>query len=167
LKRATCRSCSEHSYWIDAELVWPHERFGPLPNPDLPGALTEIYTEARDIAARSHRAAAALLRLVIDRLTIEIGGDPRKMLHDRIGSMQDDGLLPGRVVDALDAVRVTGNDAIHVGEIRSDGFDDDTAVVRTLFELVNLITAVTLSVDRQTDALIPATKKRKRGEGDG
>ena len=63
-------------------------------------------------------------------------------------------------MDALDAVRVTGNDAVHVGFIRTDGFDDTTEVVTTLFDLVNLITAITLTVDRQTNALIPDTKKR-------
>lgn len=52
-----------------------------------------------------------------------------------IGDLVKDGLQP-TVQQALDAVRVIGNNAVHPGKI---DFDDSPEVAMTLFHLLNLI----------------------------
>ncbi|MEE8079167.1 MAG: DUF4145 domain-containing protein, partial [Pseudomonadales bacterium] len=50
--------------------------------------------------------------------------------------------LPERVQQALDIVRVTGNNAVHPGQIDVDNAE----VVGKLFELINVITEYTISM---------------------
>src|SRR5690348_4056488 len=86
------------------------------------------------IYSRSPRGAAALLRLAIQKLCIELG-EPGKNLNTDIGSLFRKG-LPVTVQQALDAVRVIGNEAVHPGQI---DFADTPEITGTLFNLVNFI----------------------------
>src|SRR5688500_15549157 len=62
---ALCNHCGEWSLWYLSNLVYPAVSTAPLPHPDMPPEVSGDYNEARSIADRSPRAAAALLRLAL------------------------------------------------------------------------------------------------------
>src|SRR5688572_10249423 len=74
------------------------------------------------------------LRLAIKKLCAELG-ETGKNINDDIASLEKKG-LDKRVQQALDIVRVIGNDAVHPGQI---DLRDDRDTATKLFGLVNLI----------------------------
>ena len=131
-------------------MLYPDTGTAPQPNPDLPVPVKEIYLEAAAIASRSPRGAAALLRLAIALLCKELGGRGEKV-NDDIGKLVKKG-LPERVQQALDIVRVTGNKAVHPGQIDID----DPDVVARLFELLNVIAEYCISMPNRIGNLYSA-----------
>ncbi len=129
-----CAHCQKNAVWAASRLVYPAASLAPLPSPDMPDDIRNDYEEARDVLARSPRSSAALLRLVIQKLCIHLG-KPGKNLNADIGSLVADGLRPD-IQQALDVVRVIGNNAVHPGEL---DLRDDQATALTLFHIVNLI----------------------------
>lgn len=112
---AQCSRCNETSVWVNERLVDPAASPAPMANLDMPEDIKVDYQEARSIAARSPRGAAALLRLCIQKLCVNLG-QAGKDLNADIGALVKKGLLP-EVQQMLDAVRVIGNNAVHPGEI--------------------------------------------------
>lgn len=53
-------------------MIFPSGSNIPMPHTDMPESVKEIYNEAREIASNSPRAAAALLRLALEKLTEEL-----------------------------------------------------------------------------------------------
>jgi hypothetical protein len=92
-----------------------------------------LYEEAAGIMVKSPRAAAALLRLAVQKLCKALG-EKGKDINDDIGNLVKQG-LPIQVQQSLDAVRVIGNNAVHPGEINAD----NPAAVALLFGLLNVI----------------------------
>jgi hypothetical protein len=132
---SVCDRCGNECFWFNEELVWPLTESAPMPNEDLPEDIKIDYKEARSIAGRSPRGAAALLRLCVQKLCVALG-EPGKDLNTDIGRLvASRGLLP-QVQQALDAVRVVGNNAVHPGEI---DLKDTPEVAFALFGLVNAI----------------------------
>ena len=140
LQCAQCYHCKGYIYWLfspDTESghqIYPSSPTAPFPSNDMPEDCKQDYLEARDIASRSPRSAAALLRLSIQRLFIHLG-ESGKNINTDIGELVIKG-LPLQIQQALDIVRVTGNNAVHPGEMN---LDDDPDMVSSLFDLVNLI----------------------------
>lgn len=116
-------------------MIWPRPRSAPPPNPDLPQAIEADYEEAALIAEDSPRAAAALLRLCVEKLCLHVLGREKGNLNEMIGELVARG-LDEKVQKMLDIVRVVGNGAVHPGTI---DLADDPQTVRTLFALVNEI----------------------------
>ncbi|MDP9336636.1 MAG: DUF4145 domain-containing protein, partial [Actinomycetota bacterium] len=98
---------------------------------------------------------------LVDNLVTELGETTGK-LDDRIERLARSGDLSKRTVNALDAVRLTGNSAVHAGQIEPAG-DDDERVVHLLFTIVNSIVEDTRTLPRQIDELLD-DRSRKRGE---
>jgi hypothetical protein len=161
LKRAECRSCRGRSYWIDGSQVWPAPTLGAPPSPDLPPDLVALYDEARATAPISARAAAALLRFLVDRLLGSLGATDGP-LTDRIASLAAEGHLPAQVIEGLDAVRVQGDDALPPGQI-DPAAEDDAGVVQLLCLLVNSIVDTTLTLRRHRAELVGDRRPRPRG----
>ena len=113
---------------------FPVLRATPSPHPDLPADILPDYEEARSVFGSSKRGSAALLRLVIQKLCISLG-QSGKNLNTDIGTLVANG-LPPKIQQALDIVRVVGNNQVHPGQL--DVRDDETTATR-LFELVNVI----------------------------
>ncbi|HGF7231673.1 MULTISPECIES: DUF4145 domain-containing protein [Vibrio] len=143
-----CCHCNEISFWFQGRMIVPSEAPVPPHHQDLPEVCTSDYNEARDIVARSPRAAAALLRLAIQKLLIELG-EKGKNINDDIGSLVTKG-LPIEVQQALDYCRVIGNNAVHPGEI---DLNDNPEVANSLFEMINFIVEVTISQPKKVAAL--------------
>jgi hypothetical protein len=125
-------------------MVYPVGSPAPLPNADLPDDVKADYLEASSIVQLSPRAAAALLRLAVHKLIMSLGG-AGKSLSDDIGSLVHTGLLP-TIQQALDVVRVVGNNAVHPGEL---DLRDDMETATQLFHLVNIIAEYMISVPKQ------------------
>lgn len=115
-------------------MVVPAEAPVEPPHPHLPEDCIAEYTEARDIFARSPRAAAALLRLCIQKLMPHLG-EKGNNINDDIKALVAKG-LPTMVQQALDYCRVVGNNAVHPGEIE---LNDTPDVAQRLFEMINFI----------------------------
>lgn len=139
-----CNRCDEYSFWVNGQLIYPEESPAPLPNEDMPEGVEQHYREARNIVGDSPRAAAALLRLAMEELVKDLTGEEQS-LYANIGDLLDEGRIDERMQQALDSVRVVGNDYVHAGEITS-GDDAETAL--RLFELVNIIVETTISQEK-------------------
>lgn len=140
LAASSCFNCDEIAIWIYDRLVWPVQSNAPAPSIDLPASIRLDYEEAAKIADLSPRGAAAILRLCVQKLCIHLGEKGDNLNHD-IASLVSKGLAP-RVQQALDVVRVIGNNAVHPGQI---DFKDDRAIAGNLFQLVNLIVEIMIS----------------------
>lgn len=106
----------------------------PLSSPDMPKDVADDYREARAIYGNSPRSSAALLRLALQKLCKHLG-EPGKSLNDDIGALVAKG-LPTDIQQALDIIRVIGNNAVHPGEI---DLRDEKESVLALFEIINFI----------------------------
>lgn len=134
LHLSECFNCNNVAVWVHDKLVFPAQRAGVFPNADLPEELGADFNEAREIVGSSPRGAAALMRLVVQKLCAHLG-EKGKNIDEDIGSLVSKGLDP-RVQQALDVVRVIGNEAVHPGSI---DLKDDRDTVLSLFSLVNAI----------------------------
>jgi hypothetical protein len=75
-----------------------------------------------------------------------LGGRGRKV-DDDIGMLVQKGLNP-KIQQAFDVVRVTGNHAVHPGEISLEENPDHVTV---MFEMINLIVEELISRPKQVD----------------
>lgn len=134
LHLSICYVCKKLTIWVHNSIVFPPVRTGPVPNADMPLEITRDFEEARSILGLSPRGAAALLRLCVQKLCDHLGHKGKK-IDDAIAALVVTGLNPV-VQQALDAVRVVGNEAVHPGT-----FDlrDDSETAGKLFSLVNII----------------------------
>jgi hypothetical protein len=129
-----CYSRDKLSLWLNKRLLHPAILSGDEPTEDMPDSIRADYEEARLVLASSPRAAAALLRLCIQKLCGALG-ESGKDLNKDIGSLASKG-LDTKIQRALDIVRVVGNNAAHPGQI---DVRDNPETARNLFSLVNLI----------------------------
>ncbi|MBF7143871.1 MULTISPECIES: DUF4145 domain-containing protein [Pseudomonas] len=155
IRVSRCSHCGMDSYWHlpdDAEerayMIIPNATLAPMPHPEAPEDIKSDYMEAREIAVRSPRGSAALLRLCIQKLCIELG-EKGKNINDDIGSLVAKG-LPIQIQQALDVVRVIGNNAVHPGKIASE---DVAEICQTLFTLFNAVVEDRIARPKALDAL--------------
>lgn len=154
---ATCFNCQKHSIWIHDKLMHPVTGSAPPANPDMPVDIRRDYDEASSILNLSPRGAAALIRLCIQKLCKELG-QPGENINKDIGSLVASG-LDLRIQQALDVVRVIGNNAVHPGQI---DLRDNHAIAETLFKLLNLIVDKLISEPKHVSELyasLPANLK--------
>ncbi|WP_183265304.1 DUF4145 domain-containing protein [Acidocella aromatica] len=129
-------------------MSYPSSGSAPPPNSDIPDGIRADYQEAAAILSRSPRGAAALLRLAIQKICQHLGL-PGRHLDTDIGALVQRGLLPA-VQQALDAVRVIGNNAVHPGQL---DLTDDPQSAATLFLLINLIAEQLITAPKQAQAI--------------
>ncbi len=152
-----CEHCQGSTLWFDGRMLIPESGNAPLPHPEMPADVANDYEEARGILARSPRSAAALLRLAIQKLCVELG-QPGKNINDDISALVKKG-LPELVQQALDIVRVVGNEQVHPGEL---DVRDDPQIASQLFELVNLIVEDRIARPKQIQELYLKLPQSKR-----
>ena len=162
LRVGTCTHCKKCTFWIKHQMYYPDTGTAPFPNVEMPDTVLGLYSEAASIASKSPRGAAALLRLAVQVLCKELG-EKGTNINDDIKNLVAKG-LPEIVQQSLDIVRVTGNNAVHPGQIDAD----DPAVVAKLFDLLNIIVEYMIALPKRVSGLysglpsnaIEAIKKR-------
>lgn len=141
---AQCDSCNNHTIWLGDKMMYPTSGTAPLPNPDMPHDVKQDYEEARSIVTLSPRGAAALLRLSIQKLCKHLGASGENINSD-IATLVANG-LPVKLQQALDSVRVVGNNAVHPGQI---DLTDDVDTANKLFVFINIICDNQISQPKQ------------------
>jgi len=173
---AGCSYCGESSLWrvtsydqmhynrIDsgAELIYPDNGVAILPAPDMPEDVKKDYTEAARIFSKSPRGAAALLRLGLQKLCRHLGQDGKNINTD-IRALAAENILPPMVIKVADTVRITGNNAVHPGEMSDDDFD---YVASKMFELLNFIVRKGISEPKELEALYQLTPENPRKDAE-
>lgn len=135
-----CSHCSKFSIWLENKMVYPLTGNVEMANPDLPDDIKNDYNEAKDIVNISPRGASALLRLAVQKLCIHLG-EKGANINDDIKNLVKKG-LPQTMQQALDSVRVIGNNAVHPGTI---DLNDKIEIAYALFGFVNVICEVLIS----------------------
>ncbi len=157
-KLAECMHCNKYSVWYQKRMIYPLGGGAPLPNSDLPEDIKEDYDEARSIYMQSPRGAAALLRLVTQKLCKHLGETGIDLNAD-ISNLVTKKVLPKDIIKALDIVRVVGNEAVHPGEM---DIKDDVDIVRKLFGLVNVITDQGITQPKEIEKIYNKFPENKR-----
>lgn len=157
---AKCHSCHHFSLWVGKKIVYPKNVLVDEPNSDMDEDIQSLYVEASLILIDSPKGAAALLRLALQKLLLQIGGT-EKNIDKNIKKLVSEGLNP-KIQKALDFVRVVGNEAVHPGEIN---LDDNKEIARSLFKILNLIANDMITIPKEMDDLyediIPDEKKEQ------
>lgn len=163
---ATCSACGDISVWVQEEIVYPRQTVIPKPNQDMDQEIQDLYIEASAIVADSPRGATALLRLSLQLLLKQLG-KPGKDINDDIKALVAKGLSP-KIQQALDLLRVVGNNAVHPGQI---DLNDGRDIAFRLFGILNFIADEMLTKPREIERLysdvVPAETKRHISERDG
>jgi hypothetical protein len=156
LALARCEHCNQYSIWRNKQMLFPDGGNASLPHSEMPEDVRADYNEARGIVGKTPRGAAALLRLAIQRLMPHLG-EKGKDLNTDIANLVQKG-LPIRIQQALDSVRVIGNEAVHPGQLE---VNDTPEIAQGLFNLVNIIVDKMIAEPRMIESLygtLPASK---------
>jgi Domain of unknown function (DUF4145) len=145
---ATCASCDEITLWIDKGLIYPKKTSLPSPNSDLDQDIKLLYQEAAIIFTDSPKGATALLRLALQKLLKQIGKNGKDINKD-IKELVSNGLSP-KIQQALDILRVVGNNAVHPGQI---DLDDNSEIALKLFQILNFIADEMITKPKELEKL--------------
>lgn len=138
-----CFSCNGFSIWRCGELVHPIHKLEVQANLDMPAGAAADFQEAAAIFDASPRGAAALLRLALQKVLIHLGL-PGENINADIKALVVKG-LPTQIQQALDVVRVVGNNAVHPGTM---DISDNRETALRLFSLLNIITDAMITQPR-------------------
>jgi hypothetical protein len=147
IKISVCEHCEKGTIWVTKSIVYPNGGMNTIPHPETPEQVSSIIKEASLIASNSPRGAAALLRLALQVLLTELGQEG-KNINDDIGNLVRNG-LPVPIQQALDVVRVIGNNAVHPGKIDTDNIE----TVQHLFHIINSIVEIMIATPNRTKKL--------------
>ena len=129
-----CQHCNKVAFWNEDNLIYPSKNIAPSPNIDLSEDIKNDYQEAANVFSNSPRAAAALLRLALQKLCKQLG-EKGENINEDIKCLVAKGLNP-LVQMSLDALRINGNNAVHPGKIN---LSEEPDRVLKLFDLINFI----------------------------
>lgn len=154
---AVCNHCEKPTLWYGKAMVYPLSA-GPPAHQDMPEKVSVVFEEARAIAGKSPKGAAALLRLCVQLLCKEIG-ESGKDINNDIGSLVRKG-LPTEVQQAFDILRVIGNNAVHPGQI---DLGDKPETATSLFDLVNFVVDRMISQPKNIQELFETLPESSKG----
>jgi hypothetical protein len=129
-----CEHCLDLAIWKGLCMIYPKNSLVDRPNDDLSIEIKADYLEASKVLDDSPRSAAAILRLALQKLCKQLG-EKGENINEDIGSLVKKGLNPV-IQKSLDTLRITGNNAVHPGEL---DLTEDSGRVIKLFGLLNLI----------------------------
>jgi hypothetical protein len=145
---STCQSCNDISVWVDAEMIYPRKTPVDPPNDDMDEDIKALYLEAATIFTDSPKGSTAILRLALQKLLKQIGKKGKNINND-IKELVSEGLSP-KIQQALDLLRVIGNNAVHPGQI---DLDDNKDVALKLFHILNFISEEMITKPKELDFL--------------
>ena len=143
-----CVKCKGYAVWRQSMMIHPTPYASAPPLDQMPWEVKADYLEARKIVGDSPRAAAALLRLALQKLMVHLG-EAGNNLNEDIGNLVAKG-LPEKVQKALDTVRVVGNNAVHPGQLN---IKDDRQTAMALFDLINIVVETMIVQPRKVNEL--------------
>ncbi|HGW3981560.1 DUF4145 domain-containing protein [Acinetobacter baumannii] len=172
LSFAQCLHCNESSIWREnadkssiyikkyheGMMVYPTSEINILPSEDMPSDVREDFNEARTIYYKSPRAAAALLRLALQKLCIHLGQSGKNINTD-IGNLVSEGIINRRIQKAADTVRIVGNNAVHPSEMDDQDIDK---IAEKLFSLINMIVYSAITEPKEVDETFNKTPQGAR-----
>ena len=163
---ATCSLCNEFTLWVEEDLIYPRKTSLPPVNIDMHDDIRQLYQEAATIFADSPRGATALLRLALQKLLVQIGKSGKK-INDDIKELVSEGLSP-KIQQALDLLRVVGNNAVHPGQI---DLNDNKEIALKLFQILNFIADELITKPKELEKLygdiVPEDTKEHIKQRDG
>lgn len=166
ISTSRCEHCDQHSIWLNSKMIFPIEGGIEKPNEDMPIEVKEDYLEAKMIVNLSPRGAAALLRLALQKLCISFG-EKGKNINDDIKNLVKKG-LPEAIQQALDSVRVIGNNAVHPGQI---DLKDDYDTAYKMFGFLNVICDILITQPKKIKEFyeykIPENLRQEIAKRDG
>ena len=77
-----CSHCNKYSIWFKGSMIYPDFSGIEPPNADLNKDIVSDYNEAVSILQRSPRGSAALLRLAIQKLCVQLGENGKNLNTD-------------------------------------------------------------------------------------
>lgn len=172
IQEVICSRCNRSSIWRitditstpagfnlnKGEMVYPQINTAPPPGDDMPNEVMKDYNEAASVLPNSSKAAAALLRLGLQKLCIHLGEKGENINAD-IRSLSSKGVVPPTVITAADTLRITGNCAVHPGEMSDSDIDD---IAEKLFSLLNYIVKRAITDPKEVMAIYGKTPEKPR-----
>ena len=143
-------------------MILPEGGTGERADPEMPEGVRAVYEEARTIAQKSPRAAAALLRQSVEMLCRELCEVPQGKqvkLNEMIKTLKEEGRVKGATVEALEMVRVVGNDAVHAGMI---DLEEDGSLLEGLFGCVNKVVDDAIGEPKRQETLLQKIPEEER-----
>lgn len=163
---ATCLICHDISLWVDREIVYPRKTTIAPPNDDMDDEIKSLYHEACTIFVDSPKGSTALLRLALQLLLKQIGKSGKNINND-IKELVAEG-LSSKIQQALDLLRVVGNNAVHPGQI---DLEDNSNIALKLFHVLNFIADEMITKPKELELLytdvIPDETKEHINQRDG
>ena len=160
-----CEHCNGMAVWFEMKMIYPKKISVEKPNNDLNEDIKKDYLEAANILNDSPRSAAAILRLSLQKLCKQLGEKGDNINND-IGELVKKGLNPS-IQKSLDVLRITGNNAVHPGEL--DLSEDNDRVVK-LFNLLNFIVQKMITEPKEINSFyenLPEKSKQAVEKRDG
>lgn len=166
---AECSHCYNQSIWRsqlnrqdDRELfslmVFPDNTINVNPSVDMPDDVIKDFNEAKTVFNKSPKSAAALLRLALQKLCKHLG-EKGENINDDLKNLVKTNRLSPEIIKAADTVRITGNNAVHPGEMNDEDID---FVASKLFSLINLIIQRTITEPKEIENIYQLTPERAR-----
>lgn len=85
--QSRCAVCRQASLWFRDFVIDPPSAAAPVAHERMPVPVAQLYDEAREVAARSPRAAAGLLRHALQLLLEELEPEAARNLNAAIGRL--------------------------------------------------------------------------------
>jgi hypothetical protein len=155
-KVSYCERCGKNTIWHGEKIIFPNNSLLEPANIDLPENIIADYNEAADVFNLSPRSSAAMLRLAIQKLCKHLGESGENINQD-IKNLVKKG-LPPKVQEALDSVRVIGNESVHPGELY---LNDNREIATKLFKLVNFIATKMITEPKEIDEIYHGLPENK------
>lgn len=128
--------CGANIIWSGSRQIWPRAsgaRFRP--NNFMIEDAKKDYIEAASVFDQSPRSAAALLRLCLQKILIDLG-EKGKNINEDIKARTASGKLPEVLQKAYHSVRIVGNNAVHPLQL---DLHEDRGHVSDAFAVINFI----------------------------